>query len=230
MWGPGPTVYLTAWFNSLRTSYGMALYAKRTGKESLLKLAHQTVEIALKAPGRDGAFKCIAVSAKDGKSAIWAAGDGAVGSTKDGLLGYDMCWTGYWLLRWRASHLPGRDAILPRCRRLAEFMIARQSPDGMLPTRFADSGAVEEERSRTVKAETGPVVLFLLELYRQDRNPKWLAAAKKGLDFLDKNVIPLRQWYDFETFWSCSPRKVEFDKRTGQWPANNLALGQTVAA
>ena len=154
----------------------------------------------------------------------------AVGSTKDGLLGYDMCWTGYWLLRWRASHLPGSDAILPRCRRLAEFMIARQSPDGMLPTRFADSGAVEEERSRTVKAETGPVVLFLLELYCQDRNPQYVEAAKKGLDFLDRDVIPQRQWYDFETFWSCSPRKVEFDKRSGQWPANNLALGQTVAA
>ena len=230
MWGPGPSVYLGAWFNSLRTSYGMALWARRTGKEGLLKLAHQTVEIALQAPGPDGAFKCVAVLAKDGKSVIWAAGDGAVGSTKNGLLGYDMCWTGYWLLRWRASHLPGSDAILARCQRLARFMIARQAPDGMLPTRFADSGAVEEERSRTVKAETGPVVLFLLELYGQDRNPQWLAAAKKGLDFLDKDVIPQRQWYDFETFWSCSPRKIEFDQRSGQWPANNLALGQTVAA
>ena len=145
-------------------------------------------------------------------------------------MGYDMCWTGYWLLRWRASQLPGSDAILPRCQRLAQFMIARQSRGGMLPTRFADSGAVEEVRSRTVKAETGPVVLFLWELYRQGRSPKWLEAAKRGLDFLDRDVIPLRQWYDFETFWSCSPRKVKFDQRSGQWPANNLALGQTVAA
>ena len=229
-WGPGPSIYLSAWFNSLRTSYGMALWARRTGNERLLELARQTVELALKSPGRDGAFKCIAVPTKDGKSAVWAAGDGSGGSTKDGFLGYDMCWTGYWLLRWRASQLPGSDGILPRCRRLAQFMIARQSRDGMLPTRFVENGAANEELSRTVKAETGSVVLFLLELYNQDRNPQYLEAAKKGLDFLDKNVIPQRQWYDFETFWSCSPRKIEFDKRTEQWPANDLGLGQTVAA
>jgi hypothetical protein len=74
------------------------------------------------------------------------------------------------------------------------------------------------------------VVLFLLELYRQDRNPQYLEAAKKGLAFLEKEVIPKRQWYDYETFWSCSPRQATFDARTQQWPANNLALGQAVAA
>ena len=40
----------------------------------------------------------------------------------------------------------------------------------------------------------------------------------------------MRQWYDYETFWSCSPRQAQFDERTQQWPANNLAFGQTVAA
>ena len=94
-WGPGPSVYLSSWFNTLRTSYGMALYARRTGNTNLLALARQTVEVALKAPGRDGAFKCIAVPQEGGT--IWAAGDGSGGSTKDGFLGYDMCWTGYWL-------------------------------------------------------------------------------------------------------------------------------------
>ena len=58
----------------------------------------------------------------------------------------------------------------------------------------------------------------------------YLKAAKQGMEFLEQQVIPLRQWYDYETFWSCSPRKARFDERTQQWPANNLALGQTVAA
>ena len=227
-WGPGPSVYLSSWFNTLRTSYGMALYAKRTANTNLLSLARQTVEVALKAPGRDGAFKCIAVPQPGGT--VWAAGDGSGGSTKDGFLGYDMCWTAYWLLKWRAAELPGCQGILPRCRELARFMIARQTADGLLPTRFAEEGSAQEETSRTVKAETGPVVLFLLELYRQDRNVQYLEAAKKGLAFLEKEVIPLRQWYDYETFWSCSPRTARFDERTQQWPANNLALVQTVQA
>ena len=227
-WGPGPSVYLSSWFNTLRTSYGMALYARRTGNRELLDLARQTVELALKAPGRDGAFKCIAVPTD--KGTVWAAGDGSGGSTADGFLGYDMSWTAYWLLRWRESKLPGDDLILPRCRQLAQFLIARQSPEGMLPTRFGEDGSVQEAKSRTVKAETGPAVLFLLALHAQDPNAQYLDAAKRGLQFIEKEVIPLRQWYDYETFWSCSPRGITLDARTAQWPANNLALTQTVAA
>jgi len=227
-WGPGPSVYLSSWFNTLRTSYGMALYARRTGNAELLRLARQTVEVAFKAPDRDGAFKCIAVPQEGGT--IWAAGDGCGDSTKDGFLGYDMCWTGYWLLRWRAAELAGGEGVLQRCRELARFMMTRQMVDGLLPTRFAEDGSVQEELSRTVKAETGPVVLFLLDLYGQDRNPQYLEAAMKGLAFLEKEVIPQRQWYDYETFWSCSPRKAQLDERTQQWPANNLALTQTVEA
>jgi hypothetical protein len=229
-WGPGPSIYLTAWFNTLRTSYGMALYARRIGDHELLRLARQTLELALSAPGLDGAFKCIAVPTEGGKHVLWAAGDGAGNSTAEGYLGYDMSWTAYWLLRWRSAGLSDNEAILPRCRALAKFLVDRKLDDGMLPTRFKDDGAVDLELSRTVKAETGPVALFLLELYAQDPDPRWLKAGEQGLAFLDKNVIPQRQWYDFETFWSCSPRAPIFDERSHQWPANDLALGQSVAA
>ncbi len=160
----------------------------------------------------------------------WAAGDGAGASTEKGFLGYDMCWTAYWMLKWRAAGLPGDDGVLERCRRLARFMTQRQAADGMLPTRFAEDGRVDRKRSRLVKAETGPVALFLLELFAQDPDPSYLEAARRGLRFLEREVVPARQWYDYETFWSCSPRRPRFDKRTGQWPANDLALGQAVAA
>jgi hypothetical protein len=229
-WGPGPAIYLTAWFNTLRTSFGMALYARRTGDEALLQRARQTLDVALKAPGKGGAFKCIGVTNGKDLPVIWAAGDGNGDSTQAGFLGYDMAWTGYWMLRWREAGLPGGDDAIPRCRALAEFLCGRQSPDGMLPTRFTEDGSVQEELSRTVKAETGPVALFLLELYSQDRDPRWLASGRRGLGFLEQDVIPLRQWYDFETFWSCSPRKPALDERSRQWPANDLALGQAVAA
>src|ERR1019366_2665809 len=229
-WGPGPSIYLTAWFNTLRTSFGMALYAHRTANDDLLRQATQTVELALRAPGHDGAFKCIAVPAVPGKPVMWAAGDGSGNSTADGYLGYDMSWTAYWLLRWRSANLTDSQAILPRCRALAKYLCDRQSADGMLPTRFAEDGSVIDGLSRTVKPETGPVALFLLELYAQDPDPRWLEAGKRGLAFLERSVIPQRQWYDFETFWSCSPREPRLDERSHQWPANDLALGQAVAA
>lgn len=63
-----------------------------------------------------------------------------------------------------------------------------------------------------------------------DSDPKLRRAALKGLSFLDKSISSRRKWFDFETFWSCSPRLVAFDVRTQQWPANNLALIHAVAA
>lgn len=229
-WGqPRPSVYLSAWFNSLRTAYGMALHARRAGKPDLLEFARQTLNAALDAPGRDGAFRTIALPLHDGR-VLWAAGDGAGKSTEAGYLGFDMSWTGYWLLRWRAAGLAGSEAVLPRCAALARFLMARQQEDGMIPTRFDEEGAVEREKAKTVMAETGPAALFLLELYHHDRRPEYLQAAGRGLAFLEREVVPERKWYDFETFWSCSPRGISFDERTRQYPANNLALIHAVAA
>jgi hypothetical protein len=228
-WGrPDRSVYLSAWFNSMRTAVGMALYARRKGSQELLDLATGTVRVALAAPGPDGAFKCIAVPR--GGKVVWAAGDGSGASVQTGYLGFDMSWTAYWLLKWRAAGLPLGDEILTRCRRLAAFLTARQLKDGMIPSRFDESGAPQPELSRMLMAETGPAALFLLELYKADRNPQYLEAGLRALDFLEKEVIPQRKWYDFETFFSCSPRIVSFDTKTRQWPANNLALIPSVEA
>jgi hypothetical protein len=226
--GPRPSLYMSAWFNSVRTAVGMALYARRTQNQELMDLAAQTIQLALHAAGRDGAFKCIAVP--DGANIAWAAGDGAGSSVKNGYLGFDMSWTGYWLLRWREAGLPGSGEILPRAERLADFLIARQLPDGMLPTRFDESGATDARLSHQVLAETAPVALFLLELASLDHSARYRDAALRGLAFLERNVIPVRKWYDFETFFSCSPRVASLDFATGQWPANDLALIHAPAA
>ena len=227
---PKPSVYLGAWFNSLRTAYGMALYARRTGNKESMELAQQTLNLALKAPGRDGAFKCFAVpNDADGK-VFWGAGDGAVVSVSSGYLGFDMSWTGFWMLKWREAGLPGGEAIIERATRLANFLIAAQRLDGSLPTRFDEGGKVQEELSTDVRAETAPVVRFLFALYSATDDARYLNAAEKALSYISQDVAPERKWYDFETFWSCSPRLAAKDNRTEQWPANNLALIHAVAA
>ncbi len=227
---PKPSVYLGAWFNSLRTAYGMALYARRTGNKESMELAQQTLNLALKAPGRDGAFKCVVVpNDADGK-VFWGAGDGAVVSVSSGYLGFDMSWTGFWMLKWHEAGLPGGEAIIERTTRLANFLIAAQRPDGSLPTRFDEGGKVQEELSTDVRAETAPVVRFLFALYSATGDARYLNAAEKALAYITWDVAPERKWYDFETFWSCSPRLAAKDNRTEQWPANNLALIHAVAA
>jgi hypothetical protein len=200
-------------------------------KAELLDMAGRTMNLALKSPGYDGAFKCIAVPVPGTQdSVVWGAGDGNGGSTGGGFLGYDMSWTAYWLLRWQEDGLPGAERVLSRCRELANFFIYRQQPDGFIPTRFEESGAVQSDLSRMVKAEVGPVALFLLQLYKLDAQQPYLDAARMALSFLENSVIPSREWYDYETFWSCCPRSIPYDEITGQKHANNLALSQTVAA
>jgi hypothetical protein len=230
-WGPGPSVYMSSWFNSMRTAYGMALYARRSGNKELLDMAGSTLNLALKSPGNDGTFKCIAVPIPGTQdSVVWGAGDGNGGSTGGGFLGYDMSWTAYWLLRWKEAGLPGAEGVITRCRELAGYFISHQQPDGFIPTRFEENGIVQMELSRMVKAETGPVALFLLQLYKLDKQQKYLDAARDALTFIERSVIPSREWYDYETFWSCSPKSIPYDEITGQKFANNLALSQTVAA
>ncbi len=226
--GPKPSLYMSAWFNSVRTAVGMAMYARRRNDRELIGLAAETVNLALHAPGPDGAFKCVAVP--DGDRINWAAGDGVMMSLREGYLGFDMSWTGYWLLRWLEAGLPDTGGILPRTERLADFLIARQQPDGFLPTRFDESGAPELGESRQVFAETAPVALFLLELSSVDGKSRYRDAGLRGLEFLESQVIPERRWYDFETFFSCSPRVASLDAATGQWPANDLALIHAPAA
>jgi hypothetical protein len=172
-----------------------------------MNLARQTLQMALQAPGKDGAFQCIAVPHGNGSSVSWAAGDGSGGSTVHGFLGFDMSWTGYWMLRWRAAGLPGSEGTVDRCARLAAFLIARQEPDGLLPTRFDADGAVERDAARMLQAETAPVALFLLELYKASPKSEYLTAARKGLAFLDREVVASRKWYDFETY--AKPRRSQ---------------------
>ncbi|MCK6486908.1 MAG: carbohydrate porin [Planctomycetes bacterium] len=226
---PHRSLYFSTWFNSLRTAVGMGLYARRSGDAETLRRARQTLDLALALPGRDGAFKCIAVPQPDGTTQHWA-GDGKLWSLKTGYLGYDMSWTAYWLLKWRAAGLPGSEAILPRCQALASFLLARQYPDGLIASRFDEDGSADEAMSRQLRAESGPIALFLLELNAQAPDPKLVEAALKALAFLDREVVATRQWYDFETFFSCNARPETFDQRTQQWPVNNLAMSQTVSA
>ena len=49
----------------------------RASKPELLDLAKQTLNLAMKAPGREGAFKCFAVPDASDDQVFWGAGDGA---------------------------------------------------------------------------------------------------------------------------------------------------------
>ena len=161
---------------------------------------------------------------------MWAAGDGSGSSVKTGYLGFDMSWTAYWLLKWRAAGLPSSDAILSRCRQAGRLLYseATQRWDDPHPIRRVRHCQGETVPNAHGGDRTGDPIPF--RTLAADQNPRYLEAGLRALHFLEREVIPQRKWYDYETFFSCSPRTIRFDQRTQQWPANNLALIPSVAA
>ncbi|MGN6531650.1 MAG: hypothetical protein ACTHK0_07845, partial [Ginsengibacter sp.] len=52
--------------------------------------------------------------------------------------------------------------------------------------------------------ESSVSVTFLLKLYQITKNKKYLEPALKCMNEIIKKIIPIGQWEDFETYWSCS--------------------------
>lgn len=236
-----PSYSFTAWFNALRTSYGMAIYARREGHEEMLARASHAINVVANAPSLNGAFKCYAAKRLDG-SLLWFAGDGGGTISEKGYLGYDMAWTALWMLRWREAELPTRQDILKQCKELGDFFLANQTEDGFIPSRYDEQAKPISDLSLNLKAETAVIANFLLELHRVTADERALAGGKKALEFVWQEVAEARQWYDFETFFSCAPdwpgengevvRKSPdlVCPKSGLYPLNNLAMAQAVDA
>jgi hypothetical protein len=211
-----------AWFLNQRSAWGMAYFAKAWGDRELLRKARAMKELALTAPRREGMFPAVF----DSKRKEWV---GTLVAPEGGHYHVpDAAWKGLWLLRWHRDVEPdGR--ILETCRALGDFLIRRQEPSGAIPTWFTE--ALEPHEALRESAGTGMAVWFLAELFALGADPRFLAAARKGGEFLAREVAPTGRWFDFETFYSCSPKPLDFaDRHTGIPPQNTLAMQWTAEA
>ena len=68
---------------------------------------------------------------------------------------------------------------------------------------------------------------FLLELYRAVGEERYLKAAIAALDYVRQEIVPQHKWFDYETFFSCSPKPLDmYDAKTRQYPQCALSLMQ----
>jgi hypothetical protein len=93
-----------------------------------------------------------------------------------------------------------------------------------------------ETRRFLHSAEDAASLLVLAELARllpqddPDRNT-CLAAAGRIADWLARWALESGRWIDFEVYYSCSPKPLDFyDSRSGQWPQNTLCMHAAAAA
>ncbi|MEJ0103695.1 MAG: hypothetical protein WDO19_14580 [Bacteroidota bacterium] len=245
------SIWNQAWFNSLRSAQGLYRYARRTNDTELLKKAEMTKELALSFPQQDGLFpgviatpmETIKVNGEElNRSTGWAhyyfgnSNRNPV-STWEGtetapLHILDMSWTAYLMLTWY-DELEKDDRLIQYATRYADKLVTLQDTEGFFPA-WLDAKTKKPLGVLDQSPETSMSVTFLLKLSSLTKNKKYEDAAIKALDAVSKKIIPVGQWEDFETYWSCSRildslvnKKIT---RNDQYKQNTLSIYWTAEA
>lgn len=240
------------WFNQLRSAWGLRWWGKKTGNREWVEKADKMLNLALAAPMEGGAVPTTYQS----KQKTWK------GSliTPDPHCYYDltnMAWKGIWMLRWlEFDDCPRKEEIGRQLTEMAYYMMKRQNKDGSFPTwldKDHDPVPVLDHSAQTAlpawllaemlepfKDETTKTKLYALDNLKEYRpgsamRDRMGASILEAANFLVKNVVNQQLWYDFETFFSCSPKAClqrngliddpkMHDPHTLQAPQNTLCM------
>lgn len=218
------------WFNNLRSAYGIRWWGKKLGKSDWVDKADKMLNMALAAPLDQGACPTTYMT----KQKQWK---GCLITPRRECY-YDltnMAWKGIWLLRMmQMPDCPRKDDIDQYCSAMAQCMLKYQNSDGSFPTWLTKDLKVVPVLDHS--AQSALPIWFLAEMSKLPNfRPNYSASARKGADFLIKNVVDQQLYYDFETFFSCSPKtclqansviddKAMYDPHTQSPPQNTLSM------
>ena len=217
-----PQILFGSWFNNLRSAYGAYWFARKWNDHELLESALAVKNLAILAPREKGAFPAVCYATEDGL--YWSRGTRAFKHI-DWYHTADCSTTAYYMVLWFRDH-EGDPRLLGRCREYAEFLLNIQLASGAFPAwvQLAGTGPRISPDLRE-SATTACSAMFLAMLYTVDRDPRYLESAVKACDFLAAEVIPDQKWFDYETFYSCSHKRLGlFDAYTGTYPQNTLSM------
>lgn len=249
------------WFNQLRSAWGLRWWGKKVGNKDWVDKADKMLNLALAAPMDSG----LCPTTYQSKTKTWKGSLIAA----DPRCFYDlpnMAWKGIWLLRWlEFEDCPRREDIIRQTSDMGMEMVKHQNPDGSFPTWLDKEHNVVPVLDHS--AQSALPAWFLAECLKgyEDETRKtqiytrmpsgrgeefrpglhyrseFGEAVVKAVDFLAKNVVDQQRWYDFETFFSCSPKTClqrngliddvkMHDPHTLQPPQNTLCMHWTAEA
>lgn len=229
-----------AWFNQLRSAWGLRWWGQKLGEADWVAKADKMLNLALAAPMKEGAVPTTYLSrTKEWKGSL---------ITPDKRCQYDLtniAWKGIWLLRWlEFPDCPRRSEVERQVREMAGLIQRFQHGDGSFPTWLDSDLKVVPVLDRS--AQSGLPAWFLAR-YTASKLPsgaereKLSDACGRAAKFLMTEVVPQARYYDFETFFSCSPKKClqrdqkiddrkMWDEHTMQPPQNTLSMQWTAEA
>jgi len=236
-WGLGEGwVSWQCWFNQLRSAWGVRWWGQRLNHLDWVAKADKMLNLALAAPSDHGACPTTYMS----KTNQWK------GSliTPTGDCYYDVpsiAWKGIWYLRWlQFKDCPRREEVQKQADAIFGLMKTVQRSDGSFPSWLSKDLKVVPMLDRS--AQSGLPAWFVGEYAEmkkaslsQDQKNEIQGMLTKCGEFLTQQVLPERLYYDFETFFSCSPKiclqkdgavdnQEMWDMRTMQAPQNTLSM------
>ena len=227
--GASPSVIeLQSWFNNVRSAYGATWLARELKDTRLDDRASRVLEFALASPRPHGLFQAVLYLVGD--KMIWRKGTQGFTVLNRYHLA-DSCTTAYHLLEW-CRDLGEEPGVVEACRRQAEEIMKLQLPSGAFPAWFGfRRGKAVVDPCLSESAESASAVMFLALLANITGRDEYLHSARAGGDFLIDKVVTPNIWYDYETFFSCSPKPVGWiDPRSGCRPENTMCVFWTAAA
>jgi hypothetical protein len=220
------------WWNNPRDAVGMYLWAQRTKDDKLLERARRIINLALLAPRSDGLFACeYIVDRKKWRPGIFFVTEKAAANATFETI--DM--TG---VKPRSYHTAGcsvtavhllrynrlcekDDRIVAFLRPYGDFLLRHIDERGQIPMFFTAEG--KPSNVLPDHGEGGASLWFLCELYAATKDKRYLDGAEKVAGYLIEEVIPRQRWRDFESFFSCGLKPLNWEDKT----QNQDPRGQT---
>lgn len=230
------SIWNQAWFNSLRSAQGLYRYAVRHNSDDLKKYALKTKELALSFPQEKGFFPGLIatemeqvtvdgrqVNRSKGWDTYYFGNSNRNPYTSDPRQSpyhiLDMSFTAWLMLTWY-DELEKDQRLLDYARNYADALLSIQQADGFFPGWLARETYAPMQHLNE-SPESAMSTTFLLRLHALTGVEKYKTAAFRTMDAVAKYIIPVGQWEDFETYWSCS-RYGEHDLVGKKVSRNNM--------
>jgi len=230
------------WFNQLRSAWGLKLWARISGSSDFEERADKMMNLALSAPMQQGAVP----TTFDGRKGVWKGS--LIQPTSE--CEYDLpsiAWKGIWMLRWIKDfpNDPRIQEIERQCMAMAQLMLSKQNVDGSFPSWLTKDLRPVPILDRSAQSALPAWFLGEFHFTPSLKNAIPESKVKQALlsagDFLLREVVDQQRYYDFETFFSCSPKpclakdgKIDdtamHDPHTLQPPQNTLCMQWTAEA
>ena len=124
-------VWFCAWFNQLRSAYGLYLWGTWLGDEDWVSRALATRDLVMSSPQERGLLPTVFVFGDTAQRCRWVHSHHQGGGPGVYHL-FDMSWTVYQLLRWHRD-LIADDRTIPFARAYCRGIVGLQRADGSLP-------------------------------------------------------------------------------------------------